>query len=201
MNPATPEITYDDLRRWAIGSRRLVVLVGYSGAGYRAPASLERTVRALVREAGAHTLFVAGATPEGIGTAYPLIRQESERLGLAGVKTAGLVSALAKGRALADGVDGVCYVPSANWEVTLPNGCSATVDILRGCIDPLLVALGGGLVAGKEVIAAIEREFPVRLYCGPGMRPLRPVPGLLDPETGALSPTHSRLACEVLSVE
>lgn len=200
LTPPSPckEVGYDELHGVAIGSRRVVVLAGYSGAGYQHPEVVDEIVAGLVKEHGDNTLFIAGATKEGIGGAYAVIRRESAALGLKNVKTAGLISE--RGRDYAGNfaeMDYLCYVPSPSWEVLLPHGLTANVDIFRGSIDPKMVCLGGGKVAAAELAACIEKGFPSRVYAGPSLCPNRATPGVIDPTTGMVSGQFQGTSCDI----
>lgn len=131
--------------------KEVLTFVGYSGAGYEAPATmLAHASRVLDAQDPGQTLVNIGATAEGIGMVYELARAK-------GFNTIGIVSTLARdeGVPISPCVDFVFFIPDSQWGGRLSgsNRLSPTSAAIVANTTTL-VAIGGGDIARDELLAA-----------------------------------------------
>ena len=140
-------------------SKKVVTLVGYSGAGYEDPVAMLREAgRVLDDFESARTVVNIGATPDGIGAVYELAKRR-------GFLTTGIVSTQAREHkvALSPHVDHVFVIVDKAWggfvegTQTLSPTSQAMVDV-----SDVVVGIGGGEVARDEMIAARNAGKVVR---------------------------------------
>jgi hypothetical protein len=179
-NAPSVEMSYQDLVR-VVHDRTVVVLVGFSGQGYKSPDVVERILAGLVKEFGDDAVFIAGATKDGIGMIYSLLPSVVEALGFHGVSAYGLVSECGRKYAASFGpCRGHVFIPDPDktWDCVLPDGAgSANVDILRHGKRGVLVAIGGGPVACRELTEAIQKGREAIIFTGLCLAPAKPKAG------------------------
>ena len=137
---------------------RVLTFAGYSGAQYEDPgAMMEHASRILDEQDPRKTLINIGATAEGIGAVYEIAKGKA-------FTTMGIVSTLArhKGVTLSKCVDYVFYVKDSTWGGLAPDGhhLSPTSAAIVAS-SSLFIAIGGGKVAGDEMLAARRAGKPV----------------------------------------
>jgi len=123
-------------------------LFGYSGLGYENPKLLEETIAKDLWEFDPkNTLIAIGATPYGIGRAYPIAKE-------LGFRTLGIVASTALGRneEAAEGVDEFIIVRDQGWGGFKysqdTNGLlSPTTRVFVGASDSIAAYGGGGITA------------------------------------------------------
>jgi hypothetical protein len=144
----------------AAGAYKVVVLGGYSGLGYENPPALREEIKSLVASMGDRTIYVIGATADGIGAAYKWIPEIASELKLGDIKTAGIVSR----NAWEYGIEAQDYVvfvdtPVDDWNV-VENGKSLMVSIAADT-QGRMVYFRGGAVARAELEEALARGVSV----------------------------------------
>jgi hypothetical protein len=158
---ATPTqiVDYSDLLAAAKG-RKLVVLGGYSGLGYENPPALREHIKNLMKAKGSGTMYVIGATADGIGAAYKWIPELAAELKLTDIKTAGIVSRNAWEYGI-EPQDYVVFVDTAvdDWNVKV-DGRSLMVNIASDTKGQL-VYFRGGAVSRAELEEALARNINV----------------------------------------
>jgi hypothetical protein len=131
--------------------KKVLTLLGYSGAGYEDEAAVLQHVTAILDKYDPRTTIVnIGATPDGIGRVYELAKRR-------GFATSGIVSTQARESeiAISPCVDHVFYVQDSSWggfiegSEQLSPTSAAMVDV-----SDHLVAIGGGEVSRDELLAA-----------------------------------------------
>lgn len=152
----TNSVSYQSLEEFADSADAVVVLGGYSGAGYNeeAAASLETNIKQMVKEKGDNAIYVIGVTPDGIGKAYDWIKEASDEAGFANVVTAGIVSEKAGKYPAAPNCDYAVFVadPEGTWQVNDENGISLMIKIAGDRAAKSEVRYyGGGLVSMAEL--------------------------------------------------
>lgn len=154
-------VGYPELLRETAGLR-VIVLGGFSGAGYADPGALGRLVADLVLREGDGVLYVIGATAAGIGAAYAWIPEVAAEAGFSRVRSAGIVSSAARALALPP-QDFVVFVdrPEGDWSV-VEEGRSRMVDIAADS-GGRMVYFGGGAISRAEIAEARARGVPVTL--------------------------------------
>jgi hypothetical protein len=159
----TNEVTFQTLETMADAANTVTVLGGYSGAGYdlESLTKLEHRVREIVRTNGDESMYVIGATPDGIGKSYDWIRDEADKNGFSQVVTAGIVSEAGKEYGAAENCDNVNYVsdPEGTWQVNDENGDSLMIKIAADRPAKSTVAyFGGGKVSLAELTQASKAQ-------------------------------------------
>jgi hypothetical protein len=155
----TQVVGYPELLAAAKGYQ-VVVLGGYSGLGYENPAALREHIKHLLKAKGSRTLYVIGATGDGIGAAYKWIPELAAEMKLTDVKTAGIVSR----NAWEWGIEPQDYVvfvdtPVDDWNVK-QDGKSLMVN-LAADMKGQMVYFRGGAVSRAELEEALARSIRV----------------------------------------
>lgn len=151
----------------------VVILGGYSGQGYNETSTkiIKKYIKNLVSERGNNTLYVSGATHQGIGAIYEWVPEFAAALNLTNVHTAGMVSM----NAWQYGVcrqDYVVFVdtPISSWELkSSQNDTSLWVDLAVET-DGELIFFKGGAVARAELTEAVKRRRKVTVVTGLGIQ-------------------------------
>jgi hypothetical protein len=177
------ELSYHDLCAKVAG-RTAVLLVGFSGQGYRNGGAVDEILAALVSEFGPNAAFITGATQDGIGRAYDAIPKAAAERGITGVTVSGIISdAERKNEAQFPAQNGYAFIPDprGTYECNLPDGTgSANVEILKRARRGVLVSIGGGPIAIKELSEAVQKGIETRMYAGVELAPGRPKPGAVS---------------------
>jgi len=160
--PAARQASLAEIARF-VAERRLAVLsfVGYSAAGYEDPDAMRACAEAvLARHDPARTLVNIGGTAVGIGEVYELAKRR-------GFGTMGIVSTLARDEAvpLSPCVDEVFFVADRSWGGWLEgtHELSPTSAAIVAVSDSM-VGIGGGAMAGAELLAARRAGKPVQFF-------------------------------------
>lgn len=157
----TKVVTYPELVEAAKGYR-VVVVGGYSGLGYEHPEMITSDLDFLVKAMGNHTLYVAGATSDGIGQLYKDIPAIARKYGFGDIKLAGIVSRNAAEWGI-EPQDWVVFVDTApdDWAVVV-DGKSLYIQIAADCGGIVVYFRGGGTSKG-EIEEALADGLPVYL--------------------------------------
>jgi hypothetical protein len=159
--PATVrDATVEDIKAFfERENRKVLTFVGYSGAGYEHEASMLKQAERVLREFDpTRTIVNGGATSEGIGAVYKLVKRK-------GFLTTGIVSTQAKqyNAELSPYVDQVFYVGDATWGGFI-EGSERLSPTSKAMVEnsDIIVGIGGGEVARDEMIAARRSGKEVR---------------------------------------
>lgn len=165
MGPGSAKnVSYEQLARVAEG-KNVVVLGGYSGAGYQNPEELKKYIRRIVSMSGPDTLFVIGGTGDGIGEAYKWIPEIAKELEMKNIETAGIVSRNAAKYGIAK-QDYVVFVDTPvdgdkAWEVM--DGDRSLMVKFAEDTHGQMAYFGGGPVSKRELEEAILHQVPATL--------------------------------------
>jgi len=152
-------VSYEELVSAAKGYQ-VVVIGGYSGLDYEDKAAVTKDLEVLAKKAGDHTMYVLGATIDGIGQAYKDLPAITRKLGYADIKMAGIVSRNAAEWGI-EKQDYVVFVDTApdDWNVIV-GGKSLYIKIAADT-KGTVVYFRGGAVSKNELGEAIADGLPV----------------------------------------
>lgn len=161
------KIKLDDLTQ----KKHVMVFSGFSGLGYSDYSKLKENISSILEEAvkrnGAHNLCVAaGATSDGIGIVYEIVKSLDQD-----IMTLGIVSEQARGTAnISQSCDHVLYVnqSDSSWKVLDEAGKSYMVYIATQKDEISrtgeYLAFGGGKVTLSELKEAEKAGLNPKIY-------------------------------------
>lgn len=152
----TPEDVIKDMKK---SGKKVVSLVGYSGAGYEdREAMLKKAKEILKNHDPKKTIINLGATEDGIGEIYKVAKEM-------GFETTGIASKKGMAYGLSPHADKVYFVDDDSW-----GGFKAGTEELTGTSKAYIgsadkvYALGGGHVSHDEILGARKMGTPVEVY-------------------------------------
>ena len=173
--------------------KKVLTLVGFSGAGYENPAEVERIVKSYLKELNPKEWIInIGVTPDGIGQTYQWAKEldkdpvvtafwkYAKEFKDAGFETRGVVSSrsleyLKDPRKLAfidnktnfefarQYVDAFHIIDDPSWGGYVNGKLSPVSETMVGVSD-MMVGIGGGAVGRDELIEGILRHKDVRYH-------------------------------------
>lgn len=169
---STRVVSYGELKHIvAKEGFHVVVVGGYSGLGYQDPETLTKLLRTMVDRIGDNTLYVLGATSDGIGIGYTVIPARAKENGFHNVRMAGIVSRNAAEWGIAP-QDYVVFVDTDpyTWDV-IEDGKSLYIGIAAETGHGKVIYFRGGETSGHEIQEACEKGVETYLVITKGTEP------------------------------